>query len=289
MSNIRQTRNRIKSVKNIQQITRAMKMVASARMHKAQIQLLETRPYSGKLREMIQHLAGHAHGELHPLFSENRSPRTGWVVLTSDKGLCAGFNIQTLQVVGRRLVEATPDQDLEVIAVGRKGLDFFRRTGVKPYREWAGFWQELSWYHADIIGQEIIDGYIAGQWSSVALVYNRFKSALAQEVIQESLLPLPKPARTGEDGNHFREYEFEPSTEEIYASLLPRYVKISIWRALLESKAAELAARMQAMDNATESAGEMIDDLTLKMNRARQALITREISELMGSAEAVTA
>lgn len=289
MSSVRQVRDRIKSVKNIQQITRAMKMVASARLHKAQTQLLEARPYSGKLREMIQHLAGHTHGELHPLLKENRSPRTGLVVLTSDKGLCAGFNVQTLQVVGRKLEAATPEQDLEVIAVGRKSLDFFRRTGVKPYREWAGFWQELGWAHADIIGQEIIDGYIAGQWSRVSLVYNRFKSALAQEVIQENLLPLPKSQESGAGGNYFREFEFEPSAAAIYDSLLPRYVKISVWRALLESKAAELAARMQAMNNATESAGEMIDDLTLKMNRARQALITREISELVGSAEAVSA
>jgi len=286
---VRQVRDRIKSVRNIQQITRAMKMVASARLLKAQTQLMEARPYAEKMREVIHDIAAHSRSEFHPLLQTNSVPVSGLLVMTSDKGLCAGFNAQPLQTASEYLSRTASPAAIEIIALGRKALDFFRRTGVKPYREWAGFWQELNWHHADLIGQELIDAYCAGRWSKLTLVYNRFKSAIAQEVVEQVLFPLSQSVVQSVSAERLREYSFEPSADHIFAYLLPRYVKITIWRALLESKAAELAARMQAMDNATESAGEMIDDLTLQMNRARQALITREISELVGSAEAINA
>ncbi|MEW6516828.1 MAG: ATP synthase F1 subunit gamma [candidate division FCPU426 bacterium] len=287
MPGIRELRDRVKGVKNIQQITRAMKMVASARLHKAQQQLLEARPYAAKLCDMIRQLAGHAPAECHPLLRVCEQAPEAWVVLASDKGLCGGFNAQPLQRVGRVLAEAPAGKLPEVLVLGRKGVDFFRRTGVKPFREWAGFWQDLNWHHANLVGQEMIEAFAAGRWSKVTLVYNRFKSALVQEAVSEQMLPLP-PADTQPLGR-YREFEFEPDAAEILAALLPRYVKMSLWHALLESKAAEQAARMQAMDNATDNAGEMIGDLTLKMNRARQAMITREIAEVVGSAEAVMA
>jgi F-type H+-transporting ATPase subunit gamma len=289
VASIRQVRERIKSVKNIQQITRAMKMVASARLRKAQTQLMEARPYAAKLNDVIRDVAAHSHGEEHPLLRKNDTPKMGLLVMTSDKGLCAGFNAQPLQRVGARLEDETVRHNTEMIGLGRKGLDFFRRTGIKPFREWAGFWQELSWYHADLIGQELIDAYSSGRWSKVTLVYNHFKSVMAQEVVEYELLPIPKMTTLASEEMSFREFSFEPTAEKIFAYLLPRYVKISLWRMLLESKAAELAARMQAMNNATESAVDMISELTLQMNRARQALITREISELVGSAEAINA
>ncbi len=289
MSGIREVRRRIKSIKNIKQITGAMKLVASARLHKAQSQLMEGRPYAEKLYEMIRSIAAHSKGKCHPLLRRNQVPLSGLVAMTSDKGLCAGFNVQPLQIVGRRLADQKPPNAVEIISLGRKGLDFFRRTGVKPYREWAGFWQDLNWYHADMIGQELIEAYIAGRWSHLRIVYNRFKSVIAQEVVEEVLLPLPEPQPQAGSRDSYSEFEFEPSAERLYAHLLPRYVKMTIWHALLESKAAELAARMQAMDNATQSAGEMIEGLTLQMNRTRQAAITREISELVGSAEAINA
>jgi F-type H+-transporting ATPase subunit gamma len=288
MSSIREVRDRIKGVKNIQQITRAMKMVASARMHKAQQQLLAARPYAAKLSDMIRQLAGHAPAGCHPLLCSSEQAPAAWFVLASDKGLCGGFNAQPLQLVARELAAAPAAEGRpEVLVGGRKGVDFFRRAGVKPFREWAGFWQDLNWHHANLAGQELIESFATGRWSRVTLVYNRFKSALAQEVVSEQILPLP-PADSRPLGQH-RQFEFEPGAVEILAALLPRYVKMSLWHALLESKAAEQAARMQAMDSATDNAGDMIGELTLKMNRARQALITREIAEVVGSAEAVMA
>lgn len=288
MPGIRELRDRVKGVKNIQQITRAMKMVASARMHKAQQQLLAARPYAAKLSDMIRQLAGHAPAGCHPLLCQREQAPAAWVVLASDKGLCGGFNAQPLQIVARELEAAAPAGGRpDVLVLGRKGVDFFRRAGVKPFREWAGFWQDLNWHHANLVGQEMIEAFAAGRWSRVMLVYNRFKSALAQEAVSEALLPLP-PADSQPLGQ-YREFEFEPGAAEILSELLPHYVKMSLWHALLESKAAEQAARMQAMDSATDNAGEMIGELTLKMNRARQALITREIAEVVGSAEAVTA
>ncbi|MCD4813190.1 ATP synthase F1 subunit gamma [bacterium] len=289
MANVRQVRDRIKSVKNIQQITRAMKMVASARLRKAQTQLMEARPYSTKIKEMVVNSAGRSGDDNHPLLQGNPKAPAGLVVMTADKGLCAGFNVQTLQAVGRKLAVLEKPGDAEVLALGRKSVDFFRRSGIKPFKEWAGFWQELSWHHADAMGQELIDLYSAGRWSSLTFVFNGFKSMMTQEVTEKIILPLPKPEPAENEGQRLREYMFEPGEAEIFKYMLPRYVKISLWRAMLESKAAELAARMQAMDSATQSASEMIDDLTLQMNRARQAMITNEISELVGSAEAINA
>lgn len=285
MASIRQIRTRIASVKNIQHITRAMKMVASARLHKAQAQLLDARPYAYKLREMVQDIALRADTLSHPLLRPRPGTGRALVVLTSDKGLCGGFNTKMLQTAGAALREdgAKP----EIIAIGRKGINFFRRVGVKAYREWSGFWQELSWHHADQMGQEVIDGYLAGRWSQVTLVYNRFKSVAAQELVRETILPIHLPAAAAARPAHEGVYLFEPSADAILEYLLPRAVKNGLWHALLESKAAELAARMQTMENASRNAHEMIEDLTLHMNRARQAAITREIAELVGAAEAI--
>jgi F-type H+-transporting ATPase subunit gamma len=265
-----------------------MKMVASARLRRAQVQMLEARPYAYKMKEVIQDVARHAPVDVHthPLLRENRAAeRSAIVVITSDKGLCGGFNALPVQAAGRWLLEKGNQGD--VMAVGRKAVDFLRRTGVKPHQEWAGFWQELNWIHADAIGQELIDGYASGRWSQVLLVYNRFKSMISQQLVQEVLLPLAG-LESGSDENK-DQHEFEPSAGEIFSHLLPRYIKNAVWHALLESKAAELAARMQSMSNASDNAGEMIAELTLQMNRARQAVITREISELVGSAEAINA
>ncbi len=287
MSSVRQIRSRIRSVRNIRQITRAMKMVASSRLNKAQVQLLDARPYAFKMREVMQDIAVRANSSAHPLLKINVQGRKAVLVLTSDKGLCAGFNAQPLQACARRLQaeEGKPD----MMCVGKKGLAFFRRVGVKPVHEWAGFWQDLSWHHVDEIGQQIMDHYSKGEWTEVTVIYNRFKSIMTQELVQETLLPLKleTPASSATECSVSGEYEYEPSCEAVFDLLLPRYIKHFLWHAFLETKAAEQAARMTAMENATKSAGEMIDELTLVMNRARQASITREISELVGGAEAI--
>lgn len=288
MASVRQIRTRIRSVRNIRQITRAMKMVASARLNKSQTQLLEARPYAEKMREVIRDISERAGQPEHPLLQVHTAGSKAVLVLTSDKGLCAGFNAQPLHACARRLQDPTGVP--EVLCVGKKGLAFFRRAGVKPVQEWAGFWQDLSWQHVDEIGQQIIDGFISGKWSEVTLVYNRFKTIMTQVLTEETLLPIrleKTEAGQTEEKERFGEYAFEPSANNVLRALLPRYVKQALWHAFLESKAAELAARMAAMDSATRSAGDMIEELTLVMNRARQAGITREISELVGGAEAI--
>lgn len=285
MVSLRHVRNRIASVKNIQQITRAMKLVASSRLRVAQKQLLDARPYAMKMTEMITKIAQHTKDRQHPLLNGNDSERTARIVLTSDKGMCGGFNIQPLQTAISHTDLTHLSKKVDYMCLGRKGLDFFRRHGLGLYKQWAGFWQDLNWYHADSIAEEIMKEFVQGRWANVTIIYNQFKSALIQETVKKELLPLPEqPARSEQ---HVTEFEFEPKMEDVFQHLLPRYIKIALWHALLESKAAEQAARMQAMDNATTSAGEMIDDMTLQLNRARQAVITNEISELVGSAEAI--
>lgn len=282
MTQVRQVRMRIQSVRNIEHITRAMKMVASARLHRAQAQLLAARPHAFKLAEMVRDIAGNSGEVQHPLLNGRSDAPPALFVLTSDKGLCAGFNTRTLAAAAAALQAEGPRP--EVLVAGRKGITFFRRAGVPVFKEWTGFWQDLNWYHADEMGGSALTAFAAGRWSRVTLVYTRFKSSLVQEPVTEDLLPIKMTAASC--GTRC-EYAFEPSPAEILSVLLPRYVKNALWHALLESKAAELAARMQAMENATKSAGEMIQDLTLQMNRARQAAITREIAELVGAAEVV--
>jgi F-type H+-transporting ATPase subunit gamma len=221
----------------------------------------------------------------HPLLRLHGAGRPAVLVLTSDKGLCAGFNAQPLQAAARRLQTGNPT---DMMCVGKKGLAFFKRTGVKLLHEWSGFWQELTWHHVDEIGRQIMEHYLSGHCSGVTLVYNRFKSIMTQELCEESLLPIKLEAVSNAPLEKSGEFAFEPSSESVFDLLLPRYVTTSLWHAFLETKAAEQAARMAAMDNATKSAGEMIDELTLWMNRARQAGITREISELVGGAEAIS-
>lgn len=286
MASLRQIRTRITSVKNIRQITRAMKMVASARLRQAQNQLMEARPYALKMTEMICAVSSKSSASSHPLLAFNDVEREARVILTSDKGMCGGFNYQPLQQGCALTPEVALHDKQDYLCLGRKGLDFFRRNGIALYKQWAGFWQELNWYHADEIAEEIMKDYSRGKWSKVTLVYNKFKSAIVQETVTKQLLPLPKQDDCGGD-KRFGEYNFEPDVDKIFDHLLPRYVKTAVWHALLESKAAEQAARMQAMENATQSAGDMIDDMTLQLNRARQAAITNEISELVGSAEAI--
>jgi len=291
MASIRQIRSRIASVKNIQHITRAMKMVASARLHKAQLQLLNTRPYAYKLREVVRDIASRPGAERHPLLkklSPGNTKPLALVVLTSDKGLCGGFNAKPLQAAGAFLRAEDPAQRPEIISIGRKGINFFRRVGVKAYREWSGFWQDLNWHHADQMGQELIDGFLAGRWSEVVVIYNRFKSIGVQELVQETLLPICMESQACEGhADDKGGYQFEPSADQILDYLLPRAVKNTLWHTLLESKASELAARMQSMENASRNANEMISELTLHMNRARQAAITREIAELVGAVEVI--
>lgn len=294
MPTLRDIKRRIASVKSTQQITRAMKLVAAAKLRRAQERITEARPYCRTLDEMVSDLARRSPRDRHPLLRGPASDggdgttRKLLVVITGDRGLCGAFNSNIL----RRsvdLLRADPDNpqvDLLLIVVGRKARDFYRRRGQVAIRsEYLNFFDKLAFAHAARIGQDIASAYVADEVNRVQLVYNEFRSAAAQRVVVETLLPIEVAA--GAEDTTGVEYLFEPSPAAILESLLPRHVEIQVYRALMESLAAEHGARMTAMDNATRNASEMIDLLTIQFNKARQERITKELLEIVSGAEAL--
>jgi F-type H+-transporting ATPase subunit gamma len=287
MANLIDIRRRIRSVKNTQQITKAMKMVAAARLRRAQDRILATRPYALEIRKVIANLAAHA-GELkHPLLEVRPEGRTLLVVVTGDKGLAGSFNANVL----RRATERIPKlAGLELLLLGSKGVAFFRRRAFKVRKGYTTLFSNVTYAQAEEIAADLRDAYASGEYDAVHVVYNKFKSIIAQELTEERLLPIPaggEGAGAEAADGQTREYLFEPSAEEILEELLPRYVTFQVYRILLESQAAEHAARMTASDSATKNAGEIIDRLTLRYNRARQAAITTELIEVVSGANAL--
>jgi F-type H+-transporting ATPase subunit gamma len=274
-------RRRIRSVKNTQQITKAMKMVSAAKLRRSQEAMFAARPYARKMVEVLNGVATRARADAHPLLQERPGERTLLVVVTADKGLCGGFNANIIRAASR-FIEQRRAGELELGLVGRKGRDYFRRRAFKVRAEHVGIFQTLEYATARRIAQELIQGYVGGTWDEVYLLYNEFKSVIQQRVVVERLLPIEKhalhPAAPAVD------YLYEPQPESIFQALLPKHVEVQVWRALLESAAAEHGARMAAMDAATRNAGEMIDRLTLYMNKVRQAGITKEIIEVVSGA-----
>ncbi|MBI2816826.1 MAG: ATP synthase F1 subunit gamma [Acidobacteria bacterium] len=282
-------RRRIRSVRNTQQITKAMKMISAARLRKAQERAFNARPYSGLLKEVLTSLAAratHQPGEEpHPLLRRRPQERIVALVLSGDRGLCGAFNTNILRAAERFLIEHR-DQKPELILAGRKARDYFRRRNANMKSEHVGIFTRLDYSHARAIATEIITAYSEETTDAVYLIYNEFKSVIAQRIVVEQLLPLPEFKPQGDANAPMVDYIYEQSPEDIYGHLLPRYVEVQVYRALLESGAAEHAARMTAMDSATNNAGDMIDSLTLRMNRIRQAAITKEIIEVVSGAAA---
>ena len=295
MANVRDYRTRIRSVRSTQQITRAMKMVSAAKLRRAQDRILAARPYARKMLEVLSSLAARVHPERHPLLSRRPEEKVLVVVITADKGLCGSFNTNILNrarsflddLLGRgrddRAVPgraspaaASPSRKVQVDVIGRKARDWFRRRDY-PVRS------------------VLVDVFSRGEFDAIYLVYNEFKSVIQQRVVIEPLLPIPQatfaPAAPGGPAPSAPErpedYLYEPDREALFEALLPKHVTIQAHRILLESVAAEYGARMTAMDNATRNAGEMIDSLTLQMNKIRQASITKEILEVVSGAEAL--
>jgi F-type H+-transporting ATPase subunit gamma len=276
-------RRRIRSVKSTQQITRAMKMVAAARLRKAQERIFNARPYANQMMTLLSSVAARTTDRCHPLLAERPIQRQLLVLVTSDRGLCGGFNSNLIRAAQTYLDEHR-DRDISIIAVGRKGRDYFVKRPVKVIAEHINIFGRLEFHQSQPIAKEIIDLYTEEKVDSVDFIYNEFKSIMTQRVMIERYLPI-KPIRPAE-GESLIDYIYEQPAQEIFNSLLPRYVEIEVYRALLESQAAELAARMTAMDAATNNASDMIDSLTLYMNRVRQAAITREIIEVVSGAAA---
>ncbi len=298
MASLIDLRRRIRSVKNTQQITKAMKMVAAAKLRRAQDQILATRPYALELRKVTEHLAAVAAGEVeHPLLSPPEgggderagAGRTLVLVVTGDKGLCGAFNAHVQRRAEQEMAQLNGGG--EILALGNRGADFFTHRGAPLRGVRRGLFRELSYATAQELAAEVSKAFSDGEYHAVYAVYNEFISVLSQRVTWERLLPIAREDVTGPEGGgageSHRDYLYEPSEAEILNDLLPRFVTFQIYRVLLESQAAEHAARMTAMDSATKNAGELIDALTLQYNRSRQAEITTELIEVVSGANAL--
>ncbi len=283
MAKTQDLRRRIRSIKNTMQLTKAMKTVSAAKLRRAQEAMLAARPYSNQMRNVLRSLASRANPEEHPLLARRGGDRIRVVVVTSDRGLCGSFNVN-ISRKGMAYYEQNQGKDLEYLTVGRKGREYFKRRGVNLGRDWPDVLRTMGYTTAVDIAQYLIEGYIAKQTDAVYLVYNEFKSAMHQNPVVEPLLPIePLDLESGDDDD----YIYEPDAASLFGLLLPKYVEFQVFHALLESVAAEHAARMTSMAAATKNAGELIDTLTLYMNRVRQAAITTEIIEVVSGAAAL--
>jgi len=279
-------RRRIRAVKSTQQITKAMKMIAASRLKRAQDRVIAARPFAQRMLRVLNGLVGSIEQDTHPLL---RVPTTDGrpllIVITGDRGLSGSFNSNAIKAAGQFIVNEGRDRQVALGLIGRKGRDFFRRRGFDVRYEAVGIFQRLSFNDAKEIANVAIDEFTTGGASSVYLVYNEFKSVMSQRMVVERLLPIPRLEGTEAAGPAV-DYLYEPGPQTIFQDLLPRHVQVQVYRALLESNAAFFAAQMTAMDSATRNSAEMIENLTLYMNKVRQAAITREIIEVVSGAAA---
>jgi F-type H+-transporting ATPase subunit gamma len=288
MASLKSIRNRIRSVKNMQQITRAMKMVAAARLRRAQEAALSARPYSQQLAAVLDEMLRRETVARHPLMQARPVKRVELVLLTSDRGLCGGFNSNVIRATQRFLIHRGDElEQVTLRTIGRKGYDAFRRRGANIRKDHAGLLSRLNPAESEEIARELTGLYLEGEVDAVMLVYNEFVSAVTQRVKTVELLPIASRQTEETAAVSHAEYLWEPDREAVTNELLPRYVANQVWQALLESIAAENAARMSAMESATNNAAEMIERLTLQYNRTRQAGITTELMEIVSGAEAL--
>lgn len=285
MPSLKDIKRRIKSVKNTQQITKAMKMVAAAKLKRAHDDILAARPYAQKMLDIINSLASRVKSDAHPLLSKRGGGRVELIIVTSDRGLCGGFNSNIIRASEGFIRKNTDNTGTTLNLIGKKAKDYFKRRGLNIRQERPVGSGRPDYTVAADIAKEIVDSYIKETFDETYLIYSKFKSALSQEPVIQRLLPIESPNKSEEA----TEYIYEPSQEAILADILPKYIEVQVFGALLESAASEHGARMAAMDSATKNAKEMIEGLTLKYNRLRQAAITKELMEIIGGAEALNA
>ncbi len=306
MANLRDIRNRIDSIRNTQQVTRAMKMVAAAKLRRAQERIFSTRPYAYRLGAVISRLKEQLDAEEHPLLQKRDAEESVlFIVVTADRGLAGAFNANIVKEAEQAMAAyeaARKAGNLHVLAAGRKGHEHFARRGHKMVGDFRGAFDHVELDTARKIVEQAVDGYLNGSWNEVKIVYNEFRNTIAQNRIVEPFLPIPKKqfltpimeAKGADDSEAENQREisdsiFEPEAESVLRELLPRYLRYQVWRVLLESNAAEQGARMVAMDNATSNAEDFLRNLKLKYNRARQSAITTEIIEIVSGANALEA
>lgn len=283
MAKTQDLRRRIASIRNTRQLTKAMKTVSAAKLRRAQDAMLAARPYADQMQKVLKSLASRANPEAHPLLARHGDQRVRALVITSDRGLCGSFNVNICRAA-TAFFEEYRERDLELLTVGRKGRDYFRRRNYTMGRDWEDVLRTVGYTTAVDIAQFLIEAYVKDDVDTVFIVYNEFKSAMQQQPVVEQLLPIE---RLDLEAGESEDYIYEPDAASLFNALLPKHVEFQIYRALRESVAAEHAARMTAMDAATRNAGELIDKLTLHMNRVRQASITTEIIEVVSGAEAL--
>ena len=282
MANLKDIRDRIKSVKSIQKVTKAMKMVAAAKMRKAQERMEQARPYSNSLAETIQHLLPDIDRNMLALLEIRKVKRKAYLVVCADRGLAGAFNTNLLKIAQGKIDEFGKD-NVDLFCVGKKARDHFRYRNYNIIESHVDFWSEMEFENGIMIGRSIIDHFISGSVDEVHVIYNYFVNIAQQEVRSELLLPLSYESNDSISLDRL----YEPSKEELVNILIPKHLNVQMWKYLLESYASEQAARMLSMENATSNAQDMIKDLTLQFNKARQAAITTEMLEIVGGAEAL--
>jgi len=285
MATLKAIRKRIGSIRNTQQITKAMKMVSAAKLRRAQEAAILARPYAEKMTDLLRNLSGRVSQEAHPLLKVREQKRLLLLLLTSDRGLCGGYNANLIRAAEAFIRKQGSDKAIQMVLIGRKGADYFRRRKAEIADRYVNLLSTPAEELAAEIAEKIIGRFIHGETDAVYIIYSRFRSALSQVPTLEQLLPVA----LSEEGQseQLAEYLYEPSVEALLSSLLPKITEVGIQRALLEATASEHGARMTAMDSATSNASKMMGTLTLQMNRARQASITRELMEIVGTAEAL--
>ncbi|HBR49831.1 MAG TPA: ATP synthase F1 subunit gamma [Nitrospira sp.] len=291
MPSLQSLRRKISAFKNTQKITKAMKMVAAAKLKRSQDRILAARPYAHKMRGVLSNLSQRVNRSSHPLLQKREGKKVEVLVVTSDRGLCGGFN-GNIARKSSEFVRQCEGRGLQVnlSIVGRKGRDYFRRRAWPIRQEWTGVFDKLTFEHAIDIGGDLTDNFVKGTYDELYVVYNEFKSAIQQRVIVEKLFPIDAQeefSAASSEGPLSGSYLYEPEEAELLAALIPKHFQIQAYRILLESAAAEHGARMAAMDGATRNAGQLIKKVTLYYNKTRQAAITKELMDIVGGAEAL--
>ncbi len=297
MATLRDIQRRIRAVKNTRQITSAMKMVAAAKLRKAQTRMMDLRPYADKMGEVISSLSTGADLDISPLLAKRPPKVLEILIITSDRGLCGAFNTNVIKAAQALTMELSTAVEKDTLAggppeivittVGKKARDYYKRRNIPMRHSWTGLSGRIDYSSAREIGTDIVERYVSEAVDGVYAVYNTFKNVAIQEVTVRKILPVEPPDSPAEGAGLSADFIFEPSEQALFERLLPKNIEVQIFRAMLESQASEEAARMTAMENATKSANEMIDNLTLQYNKARQATITAELMDIVGGVEAL--
>lgn len=289
MATLRDIRQRIVGVKSTQKITKAMKMVAAAKMRRATEAIIAARPYAKKMRELLQHLSTQVEVTNYPQFEQREVKSVAIVVVTSDRGLCGAFNSNVIKAATHHIAEKyaalNAEGKVQLLCVGKKGFDFFSKRNYRIRSKYVGIFNSLNFTTAKTISNDLVNGFVKGEFDKVEIIFNEFKNAAQQRLVTEQFLPvLPEETSHTTQGT---DYIYEPGKDEIVSALVPKHLNFSLWRILLDSHAASQSAQMVAMENATTNAKELLRIYQLNYNKARQAAITKELLEIVGGAEAL--